>query len=456
MSHRMRGWLLFLAAVAAAPAPAVAQPRVGVKELYAMALEQDPAWLAAQKAWQADSQSKNIARSEMLPQVRLNYQNAPYNKQIREEPQTTASGRARTTTGVRHYDSYNGSIGVTQPVFDYGAWSRYRAAVEQGYMADARLRDKEMELAVRTVNLYLDLSLAIQKRELASHSEAALREQLKVNTRLLATGEGTRTEVLETETRLRIAETETLACQDELDVARRALAAVVGHPLTRLSQLKTEVTDRFTPLPLLPTSYEDWQKLALTNNASVSNARHQVEQSRYNLSAQKAEYLPQVSVYASRALSHSATDTSIDRHYDTTSVGIQVSMSLYAGGRTNAARRQAGAELGRSQYELENTLRSTSNELYKAWKQSAGAAARLRAYSLAVEAAQLQLNATQKGVVAGQRVNLDILNARQQLFSARKDLITEKYNYIRSWLMLHYHAGRLTQEELKKIDRYFS
>lgn len=456
----MKLWLTCLALFTGAATLPVhgnetAAQKVGITELYAMALERDPEWLAAQKEWQASIQQQNIARAGLLPDVRLNYQNAPRNRQQWEGPQTVNS-RTQHATTVRNYSSHNGSITLTQPLFDYGAWSRYRASLEQGFVADERLREKTMDLAVRLINYYIDIALAQQRIDIALSQQKALQEHHRLNVRQYEAGEGTRTEVLETQASLRLAETELIALRDELEVARWKLAAMVDHPLDNLQQLKIRVPDeRFRPQPLSPASFESWRALALKRSAAITQARHMVSATHHELQAQNGEFMPRVNLYASHSISKSATDNTISQRYETTSAGIQVSVPLFSGGRSIATLKQASARLGQNQYLLESTTHSTLNELRKYWRLCSGIESRLQAWRMAVESARLQLTATRKGVVAGQRVNLDVLNAEQQLYSTSMDLATEEYSYLRAWLMLHYHSGTMNQEVIETIGNYF-
>jgi len=452
----MKLWLpmLFLGAFFTAAELSAKAQAPGIKDLYALALQQDPLWHAAQKEREAENQQQNIARADLLPDLRLNYQHTPYNNQESSGPQTI-SGKTYQLSSSRRYASHNGTLTLTQTLFDYGAWSRFKASVELGLMADERLREKAMDLAIRLINHYLDAGLAQQKILIAESQEKALQEQYKLNMRLLEAGEGTRTDVLETEARLRLAKTEIISLQDDLDAARRELAAMLGLSPTKLERIRDNVTNHFKPQLLHPAKFEDWQALTLKQSAAITEARHKVIAARREVQAQYGEFMPLVNLYASHSLSKSATNSSIDQRYETSSMGIQVNVPLYSGGRSAASTKQAGARLGQNQYLLENIIRTTLNELHKSWRQCSGIQDRLQAYNLAVKSARLQLTATQKGVLAGQRINLDVLDAERQLYSTRLDLVTEKYSYIRAWLMLHYYSGKLSQEVIETIDSYF-
>ena len=68
-------------------------------------------------------------------------------------------------------------------------------------------------------------------------------------------------------------------------------------------------------------------------------------------------------------------------------------------------------------------------------------------------AAQVQRNTNETQI--GVRINLDVLNAQQQLFTARRDLAQARYNYIVAYLRLHTAAGTLTSDVLNDVAKYF-
>jgi outer membrane protein len=51
------------------------------------------------------------------------------------------------------------------------------------------------------------------------------------------------------------------------------------------------------------------------------------------------------------------------------------------------------------------------------------------------------------------RINIDVLNAQQQLFSTRRDLAVARYNTITSHLRLKAAAGSLRDEDLEEVNR---
>ena len=52
------------------------------------------------------------------------------------------------------------------------------------------------------------------------------------------------------------------------------------------------------------------------------------------------------------------------------------------------------------------------------------------------------------------RTQVDVLNAQQQLFSARRDLAQAKYNYIMSTLKLKAAVGRLAEPDVVAVNAW--
>ena len=67
-----------------------------------------------------------------------------------------------------------------------------------------------------------------------------------------------------------------------------------------------------------------------------------------------------------------------------------------------------------------------------------------------------QLQAMHDAGVRGVRINLDVLNAQQQLVSARRDLTQARYNCLIAYLKLRMAAGTLDIGDLRTVARYFS
>ncbi len=429
---------------------------LGILDAYSLALEKDPTFQAAIKEKEAGDEAKNIGRAGLLPKVSLNYQNAPRNWQTQKYQTSDIFGNVSDVTKRQQYRSYAGSVTLTQPLFDYEAYAKYKTGVAQSLMADEKYRSKYLELAVRVISAYVSVAYAKDQIALAEAQKAAYKEQLALNDRLMAAGEGTVTDVAETQARYSLAEAQVIEARDVLDSAQRELEVIIGIPLDQLDALQTLRPGKFQVSPLRFTAFDDWQKLAMERNPQLASSRHGVDAARYDVERNRAGFMPQVQLYASHSENDSSSDNTVNQKYRTDSVGVQVSMPIYSGGGVAASTRQAAARYGQAKYELDAQVGSIMNDLRKQFNQCISSQAKLRAYELAVKSATTQVEATRQSVLAGQRVNVDVLNAEQQLYAAQRDLAEAKYTYIKAWISLLGDSGTLSEKDIVSVAGYFS
>lgn len=429
---------------------------IGILDAYSLALEKDPTFRAAIKEKEAGDENENIGRAGLLPKVSGNYQNSPRNWQTQKYPSSDIFGDVTEVTRRQQYRSYSSSITLTQPLFDYEAYARYKAGVAQTLMSDERYRSKFLDLAVRVISAYVEVAYSKDQIALASAQKAAYKEQLALNDRLMGAGEGTITDVSETQARYSLAEAQEIEARDALDAAQRELEVIIGVPLNQLDELQTLRPGKFQVAPLIPSRFDEWQKIALENNPMLAASRHGVDAAKYEVERNRAGFMPQVQLYASHSENDSSSDNTVNQKYRTDSIGVQVSVPIYAGGGVSASTRQAAARYGQAMFEMDAQTGTTLNDLRKQFNLCISSRAKLAAYELAVKSATTQVTATRQSVLAGQRVNVDVLNAEQQLYSAQKDLASAKYTYIKAWVTLLSDSGTLDEHDVKRVAQYFA
>jgi len=416
---------------------------LGLLEAYNLAIRNDPTFQAAIEERAAGEENRALGRSALLPTLSWNYNNS------RNESEVT---QASTRTD-RDYRSYAATLTLQQPLLDYEAYARFRQGAAQALFSDERFRSKSQYLAVRLLSAYSQALLAQERIELSRAQKRAFAERLQLNQRLLKGGEGTRTDVLETQARLSMAVAEEIEAQDNQDAALRELEAMLGEPL-QIEQLDP-LSPRFVILPLEPQRFESWRELALANNPELASQHHALTSAEYEVERKRAGHLPKLSLYASSRQTSSDSESTYNQKYDTNSVGIQLTVPLFAGGSVSASTRQAARQLSQAQFELDAQTATTLVDLHKQYNLNSSAAAKVRAYEMAVESASALVQATQKSVSAGERVNLDVLDAEQQLFSAKRDLAEARYAYLLARVQLKYYAGLLSEGDLRQVAGYF-
>jgi protease secretion system outer membrane protein len=427
-----------LLAAAAVPASAL-----GLIEAYELAVKNDASYRAAQFENEAAQQFAVLGRSNLLPNIAATY-----------SPSRNRADVTNTVTGGtddRRYGALSAALQLRQPLFHPEGMARYRQGVAQTRGSDAQFASRSQELIVRVASAYTFAKYAEDQLALAVAQREALAEQRLTNQRLFLRGEGTRTDVVETQARFDLAVAQVLEANDNVTNARNALAAMIGRDVTRLDELN----DDFNVGQLVPGAFEDWRNIALSTNPELQARRHAVDVAREEANRHRAGHLPRVDLVASVGRTDSDTINTFNQKATVRSVGAQLTVPIYSGGAVTAAVSQAEANAERIQAELDAATAETTVELRKQFDLTASSAARHDAARAARDSAQLLLEATRRSVAGGQRINLDVLQAQQQLFDSRRALAQARYNHLLSQLRLRLAAGVLQLSDLVDMSRYF-
>ncbi|NWA02118.1 TolC family outer membrane protein [Pseudomonas gingeri] len=421
---------------------------MGPFQVYEQALRNDPVFLGALKERDAGQENRAIGRAGLLPKLSYNY------NQGRNDSRATYLNERGNSHEDRRYTSSGSTLMLQQPLIDYEAYANYRKGVAQALFADETFRGKSQELLVRVLTYYTQALFAEDQIEIARAKKKAFEQQFQQNEHLFRQGEGTRTDILEAESRYELATAEEIEARDVQDAALRELGALIGVPAVNVTEL-SPLSPVFQSFPLEPANFDSWHELALSNNPTLASQRQALEVARYEVERNRAGHLPKVNAYASVRKSESDSGNTYNQRYDTNTIGIEVNVPLFAGGGVSASVRQASANLEQAEYELDGKTRETLIDLRRQYSACLSGVNKLRAYQKALTSAEALVVSTRQSILGGERVNLDALNAEQQLYSTRRDLAQARYDYLMAWTKLHYYAGTLRETDLARVDEAF-
>ncbi|WP_100943359.1 TolC family outer membrane protein [Pseudomonas sp. QS1027] len=446
MFHRMKTLSMIVATLSLLVS--TGSQAMGPFQIYEQALRNDPVFLGALKERDAGQENRAIGRAGLLPKISYNY------NQGRNDSRATYLSERGNAHEDRHYTSSGSTLMLQQPLIDYEAYANYRKGVAQALFADETFRGKSQELLVRVLTYYTKALFAEDQIEIAQARKKAYEEQFQQNEHLFRQGEGTRTDILEAESRFELATAEEIEARNEQDAALRELGALIGVPSVDVSEL-APLAQTFQSFPLEPANFDTWHAMALENNPTLASQRQALEVARYEVERNRAGHLPKLNAYASVRKSESDSGNTYNQRYDTNTIGFEVNVPLFAGGGVSASVRQASANLEQAEYELDGKTRETLIELRRQFSACLSEVSKLRAYKKALSSAEALVVSTKQSILGGERVNLDALNAEQQLYSTRRDLAQARYDYLMAWTKLHYYAGTLRETDLARVDEAF-
>lgn len=419
---------------------------VTLQEAYEAAIRHDPVFRVRFYENESGKENRILGRAQLLPQVSGS---VSYGKNVADQEYMRLG--IIPTKDHPKYTSRSSVVQLRQPLFNMDGFTRYRQGKVQSAQSEEQYEAGIDEVSVRVVSAYLDVLFAEDQLALARVQRDAHLEHQKVNQRLFEKGEGTKTDMLETQARLDLAEAQLIEAQDNVVAVRNTLAGVIGMDPGQLQSLG----EGFRPVALDPVSFEDWSKLALARNNQLAAARLAVENARLEIQRNKAGHYPRLDFVASYSKSESETLTNLGQENTNRQLGVQLNIPIYAGGSVNATTRQAAAGYGRAKAELDARTNEILVELRKAHSLVISSGRKIEALEKAVASGKLLMTATEQSIKGGVRINLDLLNAQQQLFTSQRDLAQARYSYLVGLLRLRAAAGTLQADSVREIAAFF-
>jgi protease secretion system outer membrane protein len=418
---------------------------VGLLQAYDAALKNDPIYRMS--AYERDSSHENgiIGRSSLLPSV-----SASYDASRNIADVETLEHGLRVPNHPR-YIGRSAVVQLRQPILNLDGVARYRQGLIMGQQGDASFASSTDEVTVRVFSAYMDALFADDQVALSRVSRDMYLEQVHVNQRLFEKGEGTRTDMLETQARFDLAEAQLVEAQDNAVVARRTLAGIIGVDPGQLDTLR----EGFRPAPVQSDKFDAWQKLAREHNPDLIAARLAVENARLEISKVRAGHSPRVDFVASYDRGDAQSINTYTQNTVNRTIGVQVNIPIYQGGAISAQTRQASAAYGRALSDLDARTNKVMVDLLKAWSQVQSGARKIEALEKAVSSGKLLMTATVQSIKGGVRVNLDLLDAQQHLYTSQRDLAQARYDYLLAQLRLRAAAGTLDGDSVRKVAANF-
>ncbi|WP_350132122.1 TolC family outer membrane protein [Nitrosomonas sp.] len=415
-------------------------------DAYEAALQHDPTYRSAYHENEAGQQAEAISLASLLPNLSITHTQNKSSGTITGKTQT-----GQSVSDVVTFDSQISSLTLRQPLINLEAVASYRIGKAQADSSRAKFTGRSQQLIVRLVEAYVETLLAQDHVKLAEAQLVSLEELKRVNERMLIKGEGTTTDVLETQSKHAIAQARVIEANDELEGAQLKLEAIIGQKINQLDRL----SDAFNTRAIQLQDYDNWYALALERNAELVTQRHAVTSGKEEIRKSFAGHTPRVDLVASLSKNNRGSFITRNQDAELGTIGVEVNFPLYAGGRVNALTAQAKANHARAEADLDAVTDKVLVELKKQYNLLKSGIKKIESLELAVKSAELLVDATEKSIRGGIRINLNLLDAQQQLYTAQRDLSRARFDYLLAYLRLQLAAGTLVLDDLRNIASYF-
>jgi outer membrane protein len=319
--------------------------------------------------------------------------------------------------------------------------------------SEAAFGQVTQDLIVRVAQAYFDVLASQDSLAFILAQKIAISEQLAQAKRNFEVGTATITDTHEAQARFDLATSQEIAAQSDLEIRQRTLQQIIGKFPDRLTPLRPSVELS----PPNPNAMEQWVTSAETQNYSVRIQEATLEIATREIERNRSGHYPTVNVVSNYGynLASIATIgvTNQGSNNIVRNIGLQVAIPLYGGGNVSSLVRQAVSNEEKTRQDLENARRSAALSVRQAYLGVTNGMAQVRALQQALVSSQSALDSNKLGYEVGVRINIDVLNAQQQLYSTMRDLSRARYDTLLNGLKLKAATGTLTEDDVEAVNR---
>ncbi len=404
-----------------------------LNDIYESALLNDPVLRAARASFNAERETKNIARGALLPQLAIS---GDYTEsEINDNPPSVITGLIDTNTTTY-------GVSLSQAFFDMPSWYSFKSGKALSDSAQAQFAADQQSLIIRVSEAYFNVLRAYDNLQTRSAEQRAIQRQLEQTRERFEVGLLPVTDVHEAQAVFDDAAVNSLEARGALNIAFEGLQVLTGQDHEALAGL----TDTFMATNPEPLSNQEWVDFAIGNNFQLKVAELGKDAAYNSAKAAASARLPKITGRASyyeSDMDGTRYTNPIETQQDGHSFVVSVTMPIWMGGSVDAKRRQA------------KQLSIASKEGYAATKRNIIQAsrslhqlvltntARVKARKQSITSADSALQATQAGYEVGTRNIVDVLVAQRSVYQARRNYANARYDYILSMMRLKEVAGQL-------------
>lgn len=429
---------LLAACIACATSQAFAQWQP-LTEAVQDALQFNADYRATVASRDATAESVKQAFGALLPQVSYAYSRGD------NVSDQSAVGTAQAFR--QEYASRTQQLVLKQTLFRPRSWYAYTQSGDTLSQAEFVLISQIQQVYVRAISSYLDLvqhKATIEAEEQVVQSARLAGQQAS---RLQLAGEASKVEATSTAAREAQSRVDLADAQRSYALSLRVYENVVGK---RPAEVSPSVFLGVVPQPLPP--LDELRTWMQESNPDMQAKQAAIAASKKEIRKSASDHLPTIDLVATKGRSDSGSETTIGRTIDTTSIGVQVNIPIFAGGATQAVVRQAVANSVKAEEEFLSVKRRVEIDLESYYYSMQTAAEKIEASRLMVAASEVALKAAQDGYKSGAKTLVDELDAKARLARARRDSIKAAIDYVKAYVQLWGVVGRLDMEFVGGIE----
>jgi len=411
--------------------------------VYQQALLNDPVVLKSQAQFMIVKEDIVQARAVLLPQINLN---GAYRKGEQE---------SYSSSSIINSQFSNLTYGATlsMQLYHHDSWLRLNNAEKSAHQSDLIYQVAKQDLITRVTKAYFDLLSTKDDLVFATAEKEAISRQLEQTKQRFSVGLTAVTDVYEAQAQYDIAVSEEISAENAIFQAEEELRVITNTYPKNVSILNTK---RFSTSTPFPNSANEWQVTAEAKNLDLITAKVGIDIAKDAIKIARSGHYPTLdfgTTYNSQdnelTTRNVNTDTPAINDY---ALGVTLNIPIYSGGAIQSSVRQAQHRFVLASQDLSLTHRSVVRTTRNAYNTVIAAISSIKAFEQSVLSANKALEATEAGFEVGTRTIVDVLDSTRNLYNAKRNLSSTRYNYIQNVLLLKRAAGTITDKDISTIN----
>jgi outer membrane protein, protease secretion system len=390
-----------------------------LEETLQSAISYDKALASASSNRQAAAENIGIARSRLLPQVNLQ----GFRQKLNQT--TTQNTSLGPQANVFQGDSYQYQLSLRQGLFRPRDVVGFSLGQQQALYGELKYESAKADLYNRAAGTWLDVLAALSNKALYQSTIKTIAESAQQERLRYEKGDGTKDSMIEAQAQLIQAKSMLEDAELNLEAKLQTHRLLTGNAQPNWDKKGLPSEDKVF--------FDKTQKDALLERIKAQSpeilaakAVEAINASRVNQSI--SDHLPTLDLVASSTQAQNDTTNTLGYTYQNKSVGLQLTLPLFAGGGLEASRRQAVATFDASVADRESLQFRAETQFENDWATQSGLLERTKAARSLMFSAVEQKKAALAGVNKGLRTWTDVSNVELLLARRTSDLISIQTN----------------------------
>jgi len=327
-------------------------------------------------------------------------------------------------------------LSVIQPIYSGGATVASVDAADKTIKAErAKLAGTEQSVLLSVVTFYMNVVRDAEIVDLNISNESVLKKHLDESNERFRLGDITKTDVAQSESRLAAATAARVAAEGTLKISRADFEKAAGLPPDNLAKPAVDAK--------IPATVDEVMTEALHNNPALIQAQYARDAAQASTRVVRAELLPSVDLSGALDRTYDP-ETGPDTYQDQSTVLVQATVPLYAGGGTYSRIRQARQIESQRAHDVDSATRAVRDGVTSAWETLAAANAESESQRVQIDAAKLAAEGVEVEANYGARTVLNVLDAQQEYLNAQVSRVISEHDRIVAIYSLLASMGHLT------------